>query len=326
MTDELETPKYVAPYKFFLAVRFENGVKNYFFGTDDDSFKVGDKVVVESLSGLEIATVTKEPTSTEKYKSSLSLAPVLRLMTLQDKRAYEMGLLDAKAALHITKEEVEKMGLPMRLLDAHYSLDGSKCTITYTSDNRVDFRELLKVLAPRLHCRIELRQLAPRDKAKAIGGLGPCGLTLCCSTFLNSFDSISISKAKNQMLSLNIPKLSGSCGKLMCCLAYEDDLYTEARKRFPRLGSTVLLKEGTYRVDSFNILSGAVRLSKDTETMILPLEELNRKLHGEEEKPKEEPKAFANHPSKSLNKGSNKPNQKEKPPKRNYPNNAKKRA
>ena len=326
MTDELETPQYAAPYKYFLAVRFENGVKNYFFGTDDDSYKIGDEVVVESLNGLEIAIVTKEPMSTENYKSNLSLAPVIRPMTLQDKKAYEMSLLDAKAALSITKEEVEKLGLPMRLLDAHYSLDGNKCMITYTSDNRVDFRELLKVLAPRLHCRIELRQLAPRDKARAIGGVGPCGLTLCCSTFLNSFDSISIAKAKNQMLSLNIPKLSGSCGKLMCCLAYEDDLYTEERKRFPRLGSVVTLKEGTYHVDSYNILSGAVRLSSETETITMDLKELNRALHPEVEKQKPEAKPFAEKQNKNSN---NKDFSKGKPKDRiskKYPNNDKKRA
>ncbi len=271
-------------YRFFLAVHFPGGAKNYFFGTNENDYRIGEKVVVESLSGLEIAIVSALAKSTDEYKNNLALSPVIRHASKDDERDYEMGLKDAKVALEITEEEVARLGLPMRLLEARFSLDGMKCTITYTSDNRVDFRELLKCLAPKLHCRIELRQIAPRDKAKSIGGIGPCGLVLCCSTFLNSFDGISISRAKNQMLSLNIPKLSGACGKLLCCLAYEDDLYTEERKKFPKVGTILFLKEGSYKVDSFNILSRSVRLSSETETIVLSLDELERKLHGEKTK------------------------------------------
>jgi cell fate regulator YaaT (PSP1 superfamily) len=121
----------------------------------------------------------------------------------------------------------------MRLISCEYTLDKAKVLFSYIADDRVDFRELLKVLASRLHTRIELRQIGARDKAKAIGGLGVCGLPLCCSTFLNEFDGISITRAKNQMLAINIPKLSGQCGKLVCCLKFEDDAYTDLRKEFP---------------------------------------------------------------------------------------------
>ncbi len=270
-------------YPFFVAVHFPDSVKNYFFGTEEENYEIGEKVIVESAGGIDIAIVSSKPKSTADYQSDLSLAPVIRRANKDDLRDYEIALKEADTALEITKEEVERLGLPMRLLSAHFSLDGSKCTITYTADNRVDFRELLKVLAPKLHCRIELRQLAPRDKAKAVGGIGPCGLPLCCSTFLKSFDGISIARAKNQMLSLNIPKLSGACGKLLCCLAYEDDLYTEERKKFPKIGSIIRLKGVSYRVDSFNILSRAVRLVSDTENILIDLNELNKKSNPNKE-------------------------------------------
>lgn len=270
-------------YPFFVAVQFPDSVKNYFFGTEEENYEIGEKVIVESVNGIDIAIVSSKAKSTSDYQSDLSLAPVIRRANKDDLRDYEFALKEAETALEITKDEVERLGLPMRLLSAHYTLDGSKCTIAYTADNRVDFRELLKVLAPQLHCRIELRQLAPRDKAKAIGGIGPCGLLLCCSTFLNSFDGISIARAKNQMLSLNIPKLSGACGKLLCCLAYEDDLYTEERKKFPKIGSIIRLKGVSYRVDSFNILSRAVRLVSDTENLLIDLDELNKKSNPSKE-------------------------------------------
>lgn len=266
-------------FTYFIGVRFKDGVKNYFFGTNDTSFKIGERVVVESLNGLEIATVSKTPLEIEKYNIPFPLSPVLRKVTKEDLAAYQKSKLEGASAFEIAKEEVANLALPMHLLSAHYSLDLSKCTITYTADNRVDFRELLKVLAPELHCRIELRQLAPRDKAKAIGGLGPCGLPLCCSTFLTTFEGISISRAKNQMLSLNIPKLSGSCGKLMCCLAYEDDLYTEKKKDFPSIGSEIKLLGSTYVVESYNILSGNIRLNNGTETLLLSLEEFKEKTN-----------------------------------------------
>lgn len=330
MTDDMNDVMNTCPYLYFLGVHFIGNNKTYYFGTNEEGYEVGDHVVVESLDGLEIAIVSKAPESTKNYHSNLSLSPVIRPMSRDDKRDYEDGLRNAKVALEITKTEVARLSLPMRLLDARFSLDGYKCTITYTADSRVDFRELLKILAPKLHCRIELRQIAPRDKARAIGGLGPCGLPLCCSTFLNSFDGISISRAKNQMLSLNIPKLSGACGKLMCCLAYEDDLYTEERKRYPKIGSILVIKGVSYRVDNFNILSSTVRLVSDAETISLSLDELNAKLRGEAPKPKETPKPVdsrnprpiaKNQPQQQNQRRDNRPFKGKRPD-----NNAKKRA
>jgi len=262
-------------YKFFVGIAFAGTSKSYYFGTDDGELKIGDKVVVETVSGLELGEVTVSVKPTSAYKSELELKPIIRRPTSEDLQDYEMSKTEADIALKITQKEVTKLNLPMRLLSANYTLDGSKVTITYTADNRVDFRELLHILAPQLKCRIELHQLAPRDKAKMVGGIGICGLPLCCATFLNQFDGISISKAKNQMLTLNIPKLSGQCGKLICCLNYEDDLYTEARKLFPHVGTQVKYNGQDYTVDSFYILSQTIKLTSELDAVFMTLDEYN---------------------------------------------------
>ena len=162
----------------------------------------------------------------------------------------------------------------MRPIEAEYSLDGSKLTITYVAEERVDFRELLKILAGRFHCRIELRQIGSRDKTKMIGGIGLCGLPLCCSQFLDNMGGISINLAKNQMLSLNIPKLSGHCGKLICCLMYEDEAYTEMRKRFPNLGSLYEKEGKTYKLTSYNVLSRVVKIECEDDVEFISLDDL----------------------------------------------------
>ena len=140
----------------------------------------------------------------------------------------------------------------------------------------MDFRELLKVLASKLHTRIELRQIGARDKAKLIGGVGLCGLPLCCSTFLNEFDGISINRAKNQMLAINIPKLSGQCGKLMCCLKYEDDAYTDLKKGFPEIGTKVFIDKVQYEVTSINVISKVIKIDSEEDTKFLPFEEFKK--------------------------------------------------
>ena len=250
---------------FYLAIKFLGSEKSYYFSCPDENFAIGDLVIVMTAAGVEAGLVTMAPLSMSKYSSNLELKSILRKGDERDQREFKRNLEDAKKALAITRKEIANLNLSMDLIDAFYTIDGSRITITYTSpEKRVDFRELLKVLAPQLGCRIELRQIASRDKAKMIGGLGICGLPLCCSTFLNQFEGISIQRAKNQMLTLNIPKLSGPCGKLICCLTYEDDAYTQAKKEFPNLGTTVKLDEGPYTVDSFNIISRNVRLTNAT--------------------------------------------------------------
>ena len=258
---------------YFVGVKFLGTSKSYYFSTDMDDLKIGDYVVVETIAGFEMGKISTRLMDTAEYKSSLQLKPILRKPTKSDMDDYHFNIMESKKAIQIAEKEIRNLGLDMNLLEANYTLDGSKVTITYTADARVDFRELLRILAPQLHCRIELRQIAPRDKAKIVGGIGSCGLPLCCSTFLDQFDGISISRAKNQMLTLNIPKLSGACGKLICCLLFEDDMYTEAKKEFPRLGTVVHLEDGDYTIVGMNILSKQIKLSGEASIRFLSLEE-----------------------------------------------------
>lgn len=248
-------------YKYFVAVQFGGSLKSYYFSTNFSDLQIGDKVVVETIAGLEMGTISSPVMSTAAYSNNLALKPIIRKPTKEDFADYETGLKESKVALDITRDQVQRLQLGMNLIDANYTLDGAKVTITYTADDRVDFRELLKVLAPMLGCRVELRQIAPRDKAKMVGGVGICGLPLCCATFLNQFDGISISRAKNQMLSLNIPKLSGSCGKLMCCLVFEDDIYTVAKEDYPKIKTVINIGKEEYTVQGFNILSRSIKLT-----------------------------------------------------------------
>ena len=250
---------------YYLGIKFQGSEKSYYFSCPNNDFALGDLVIVMTSNGVEAGKVSIAPAPLSAYTSALELKSILRKADERDRRDYERNLEDAKRVMAITRREIEAMKLPMDLIDAYFTIDGSKVTISYTStEKRVDFRELLKVLAPQIGCRIELRQIASRDKAKMIGGIGICGLPLCCSTFLNQFEGISIQRAKNQMLTLNIPKLSGPCGKLICCLTYEDDAYTEAKKEFPRFGTVVKFDEGPYTVDAINILSKTVRFVNAT--------------------------------------------------------------
>lgn len=268
---------------FYVGIRFLGNDKTYFFSTEFNDLKENDLVVVETVTGLEMGTVATPLYKISTYKGNLELKPILRKPTKDDMIDYNFNLEQGKKALAITRREVESLGLAMDLIDAIYTLDGSKVTISYTSsEKRVDFRELLKKLVRLIPARIELKQIASRDKAKMVGGIGICGLPLCCSTFLTKFDAISIAKAKNQMLTLNIPKLSGPCGKLICCLSFEDDTYTIEKKDFPHLGTKIHLDEGDYFVDSFNIISRMVRLTNQTKDdfRTFPLEDIKAMMNG----------------------------------------------
>ena len=266
-------------YTHFVGVKFINTPRAYFFGVKDIDLKLDDKVVVETVRGVELGTIAIEPISIDKYSNGLLLKPVLRKATDTDIKLAEINQKDALFALDICETEVKKLGLDMNLISCEYTLDKSKVLFSYLADDRVDFRELLKVLASKLHTRIELRQIGSRDKAKMIGGLGSCGLPLCCSTFLNEFDGISINRAKNQMLAINIPKLSGQCGKLICCLKYEDDAYTEERKKYPELGSRFFIDKVEYTVTGVNILSSVVKIENEDDVKFLPLEDFAKQTH-----------------------------------------------
>ena len=263
-------------YDGFVGVKFFSTPRAYFFGYKDMELQLDDKVVVETTRGIELGVVAIAPISIDKYKSSLGLKSIIRKATDVDVKMYEINEKDAHFAMDICRAEIQKLGLNMNLISCEYTLDKSKVLFSYLADDRVDFRELLKVLASRLHTRIELRQIGPRDKAKMVGGLGICGLPLCCSTFLNEFDGISINRAKNQMLAINIPKLSGQCGKLICCLKYEDEMYTEQRTKYPELGSKLFIDNVEYTITSVNILSGVIKIENIEDVKFMPYEDLKK--------------------------------------------------
>ena len=277
----IQEEKLEIKYEFthFVGVTFANTPRAYFFGVKDIPLAIGDKVVVETVRGVELGTIAIDPIPIDKYGGSLALKPILRKATDTDIKLAEINEKDAIYAMEICQNEVKKLGLDMNLISCEYTLDKSKVLFSYLADDRVDFRELLKVLASKLHTRIELRQIGPRDKAKMIGGLGICGLPLCCSTFLSEFDGISINRAKNQMLAINIPKLSGQCGKLICCLKYEDDAYTEERKKFPELGSKYFIDKIEYVVTSVNILSRVIKIESDDDIKFLSLEDFEKQTN-----------------------------------------------
>lgn len=277
-------------FTHFVGIKFLNTPRAYFFGINNLTLNLGDKVIVETVRGQELGEVAIEPMEIAKYTSELGLKPVIRLATDVDKKIYEINLKDAKFALEVCREEVEKLGLQMALISCEYTLDKSKVLFSYLADERVDFRELLKVLAAKLHTRIELRQVGSRDKAKMVGGIGVCGLPLCCSTFLNEFDGISITRAKNQMLAINIPKLSGHCGKLICCLKYEDDTYLEERKKYPPLGTKVFIDKIEYTITNINIISKVLKVENQDDVKFLPVAEFEKQAKYSKKKEQNEKK------------------------------------
>jgi len=276
---EFKFNKATNTFTSYVAISFANSPKTFNFGVENIELHKGDKVVVETIRGIELGFVSEDPVNIKQYKSDLGLKPVVRKATDVDIRLFEANMKDSKVALEICRKEVAALNLNMNLTLCEYTLDKSKVIFSYVADERVDFRELLKILASKLHTRIELRQIGSRDKAKMIGGIGMCGLPLCCSTFLNEFDGISINRAKNQMLAINIPKLSGHCGKLLCCLRFEDDAYTDLKKMFPMIGTKVFIDKVEYNVSSINVISKTVRIDNAEDTKILSLDDFIAQTH-----------------------------------------------
>ena len=201
---------------------------------------------------------------------TLPLKEIIRLVTNEDKTTYDNNERDALKALELCKRVVKEQRLDMRLVNCEYTLDKSKVIFNFTADDRIDFRKLVKILAQNLKTRIELRQIGVRDEAKLLGGIGPCGRSLCCSTFLGDFEPVSIKMAKDQNLSLNPTKISGACGRLMCCLKYENDYYEEARSQLPDIGDTIHTPDGNGKVVGLNILD--ISMQVKIEGLEQPLE------------------------------------------------------
>lgn len=269
-------------YQSFVGVRFKNVGKMYYFATDID-LELGDQVVVETIRGLEMGEIVKPNQPMESLNLETELKSILRKATPEDLEKSKTNQIKAKEALEICKDIIKKYKLDMRLVNCEYTLDASKVIFMYVSDDRVDFRELLKELASVFKCRIELRQIGPRDKAKLVGGLGSCGLPLCCSSFLSEFDGVSINMAKNQMLAINIEKISGVCGRLMCCLKYEDDIYTKEKAKFPKIGSRVIYEDKSYKVTGINVLNDNIKIEGNGNILFVDVNQVKKEHQKKDE-------------------------------------------
>ncbi|MCD8309338.1 MAG: stage 0 sporulation family protein [Clostridia bacterium] len=243
-----------------IGVRFKDCGKVYYFAPGKDKYKEGDGVVVETARGIEYATVTMEEREVPEEELVAPLKPVIRLATEKDKETLRLNEEKRGGAMKVAQEKIAARGLEMKLIDCEFTFDGTKVIFYFTADGRVDFRELVKDLSSVFRIRIELRQIGIRDEAKMMGGLGPCGRVCCCSSCMPDFKKVSIKMAKNQGLSLNPAKISGMCGRLMCCLAYENDYYAEAYKKMPKIGSEVITPEGAGSVVNVNMLKMEVKV------------------------------------------------------------------
>ena len=256
----------------YVSVKFETTNKVYTFSTTDTSIVENDAVVVETQRGLEYALVVSN--LFDKPNVDMEIKPIVRKATQQDKEQFENNKKDAENAKIVCQEESDNLNLDMNIISAEYTLDRQKITFIYLADDRVDFRELLKVLASIFHCRIDLRQVGTRDKAKMVSGVGVCGRELCCAKFIGDFDRISINMAKNQLLALNIQKLSGQCGNLMCCLKYEDEAYKDLRKELPKMNSFVEYENEKFRITSMNIIAKTCKLENPDHAIFISLDDL----------------------------------------------------
>lgn len=255
------------------SVKFKSAGKIYYFSTNL-KLKKDDRVVVETARGLELGEISQELKDISEFNLDTELKKIVRKATKKDIENYQKNVKDAKQALVTCKEIVSRYDVNMQLTNCEYTLDKAKVIFMYTSVDRVDFRELLKELAVVFKCRIELRQIGPRDKAKVIGGIGTCGLPLCCSTLLGEFNGVSINMAKNQMLAINIEKISGACGRLMCCLKYEDEIYSLEKERFPKIGSHVKYQDKDVKVTGLNVINDLVKIETNNGIVFVGLDEI----------------------------------------------------
>ena len=246
-----------------VSIKFKNRGKSYFFAPNKLEIKTGDKVIVETSKGLEIAECVNGNHPVEDTAVVQPLRPVARIATADDLRVAELNKKREKEAFEICQKKIVEHGLEMKLVDVECNFEGNKTMFFFTADGRVDFRELVKDLAGIFRNRIELRQIGVRDEAKMIGGIGICGRPYCCHQFLEDFQPVSTKMAKVQSLSLNPTKISGSCGRLMCCLRYEQDAYEELIKKVPKQGAFVETKDGYGTAVSVNLLRQTVKVRLD---------------------------------------------------------------
>ena len=238
-----------------IKVQFKPLGKRYFFGSAGLDLKDGLAVIVNTIRGIELGFCVGEIFDLQEEDLSSELKDIVRIASQEDITKYNDNKALEPRVIESTKKYAKKHELEIKVLEAEYTLDCSKLIIYFEAEGRIDFRELVKDLAEEFHTRIELRQVGSRDGAKVFGGIGPCGLIVCCQTFITQFDNVSVKMAKNQNLSLNPVKISGNCGKLLCCINYENDLYTELRRYAPDTGDIVETAEGPAKVLSCDVLN-----------------------------------------------------------------------
>ncbi len=241
-----------------VGINFNKKGRIYNFNANNHELNIDDTVIVETEKGLQYGFVATNIKSINEDEFSLPLKNVIRISSKKDDQIYYKNNQDAGKALNKAREIVEDLNLDMRILDASFTFDRKQLLFNFTADERIDFRELAKRLASIYKTRIELRQIGVRDKAKEVGGLGPCGRMLCCNSFLMDLNSVTINMAKNQMLALNPTKINGSCGRLLCCLGFEDVVYTKLRDNLPEIGDSFTNKNVTGKVVNIDILSQKV--------------------------------------------------------------------
>lgn len=242
-----------------VGVKFKSAGKVYYFDPDEFELPVGTHVIVETARGMEYGTVSLEVTEVNESELVAPLKKIVRIANEEDDIQHEQNTNKKEKALQLCQEKIDKHGLVMKLIDVEYTFDNSKVIFYFTADGRVDFRELVKDLAAVFKMRIELRQIGVRDEAKMMGGIGACGRSLCCNSWLAEFEPVSIKMAKVQNLSLNPSKISGICGRLMCCLKYENDTYMELRRGMPDVGERIKTRDGIAVVVESNILENKIK-------------------------------------------------------------------
>lgn len=259
-----------------IGVRFKKAGKIYYFDPGEFVIEKDDYVIVETARGVEYGKVVVPVKTVGENDVVLPLKQVVRVASERDQKQVEDNRQEAQRAFEMGTGKIEEHRLDMKLVDVEYTFDRNKVIFYFTAEGRVDFRNLVKDLASIFRTRIELRQIGVRDEAKMLGGIGPCGRMLCCSTFLGDFEPVSIKMAKDQNLSLNPSKISGLCGRLMCCLKYENDEYEQAKKEMPDVGSRVSTPDGEGRVVGMNILERVlkIRLSEQEQTLEYALSEI----------------------------------------------------
>lgn len=276
-----------------IGIRFRTAGKIYYFDPKGSEFKRGDHVIVETARGIEYGTVVMPNTDVEEEKVIQPLKSVIRKATEADDETEKKNREKEKDAFKICKEKIAKHGLEMKLIDAEYTFDNNKVLFYFTADGRIDFRELVKDLAAVFKTRIELRQIGVRDETKILGGIGFCGRPLCCHTYLSDFVPVSIKMAKEQNLSLNPTKISGICGRLMCCLKNEEDTYEYLNRKMPALGDRVTADDGSKgEVIDMNVLRQTVKVvieeGDEKEIKEYKVSQLKFKPHHRREKDKKE--------------------------------------